>query len=292
MRALLVHLDSEVATVCRCWAVRRRDGRAFGFTDHDEDLAFEGVLFRADTGLTAEAMQQSTGLSVDNSEAFGALTDASVTEDDIRAGRFDGARVTAWLVNWAVPEERMLQFHGTIGEVRRVAGAFRAELRGLTEALNQPQGLVYQPNCSAVLGDRRCRFDLDRPGFAAEVPAEGVEHGKLLSFAGLRGFTDRWFEGGCVAVLSGAAEGLSGIVKNDRRRPDGRFLELWEALRQPLLAGDRLRIEAGCDKRPETCRGKFGNQANFRGFPHIPGEDWLMAHPARSGANDGGSLRG
>ena len=292
MNALIEHLTSGAASVCRCWAVRRRDGRSFGFTDHDGDLAFEGVLFRADTGLTAEALQQSTGLSVDNSEAFGALTDASVTEDDIRAGRFDGAEVSAWLVNWAAPEERMLQFHGTIGEIKRVAGAFRAELRGLTEALNQSQGLVYQTQCSAVLGDRRCRFDLDRPGHSVEVGAEGVEGGKQLSFAGLSGFEDRWFEGGRVTVLSGEAEGLFGVVKNDRLRPDGRLVELWEALRLPLIPGDVLRIEAGCDKRPETCRGKFDNFRNYRGFPHIPGEDWLMAHPSRSGVNDGRSLRG
>ena len=57
-----------------------------------------------------------------------------------------------------------------------------------------------------------------------------------------------------------------------------------------LVAGDLLRLEAGCDKRAETCREKFGNFLNFRGFPHIPGEDWLASYPVRSHRNDGGSL--
>lgn len=53
-----------------------------------------------------------------------------------------------------------------------------------------------------------------------------------------------------------------------------------------------VRVEAGCDKRMDTCQVKFANFVNFLGFPSIPGEDWLMSFPARSGVNDGGSLQG
>ena len=56
--------------------------------------------------------------------------------------------------------------------------------------------------------------------------------------------------------------------------------------------GDMVRIEAGCDRRAETCRLKFNNFLNFRGFPHIPGEDWVMSYPVSSARNDGGSLSG
>jgi uncharacterized phage protein (TIGR02218 family) len=93
------HLRTGVTTLCRCWAIWRSDDVTFGFTDHDCDLSFEGITFRADTGLSASALQQSTGLSVDNTEALGLLSAASVTEADIDAGRFDGAEVRAWLVN-------------------------------------------------------------------------------------------------------------------------------------------------------------------------------------------------
>ena len=75
-------------------------------------------------------MQQSTGLSVDNTEALGALSDAAIREADIEAGRYDGAEVRAWLVNWADVSARQLQFRGSIGELRRAGGAFEAELRG------------------------------------------------------------------------------------------------------------------------------------------------------------------
>ncbi|MDP4989929.1 MAG: DUF2163 domain-containing protein, partial [Marivita lacus] len=126
-------MGTGVTTVARVWEVRCRDGRRFGFTDHDLDLSFDGLVFRADTGMSAAAVQQGTGLSVDNTEAVGALSDASVTEADIAAGRFDGAEVTAWLVNWADVTARKVLFRGSLGEITRNGGAFTAELRGLTE---------------------------------------------------------------------------------------------------------------------------------------------------------------
>lgn len=284
------HMQTGLTNVARCWSVLRLDGTRLGFTDHDQDLGFDGVVFRADTGLTARALMQTTGLAIDNSEAIGALSAASVTEADISAGRYDGAVVEAWLVNWKDPEQRLMQFRGTMGEVMRVAGGFQAELLGLSEALNQPQGRVYQTPCSAVLGDGRCGFDFGVPGYVSERAAESVEDGAKFSFASFTGFDDRWFERGRLQVLTGAAAGLVGVIKNDRLDADGRLIELWDGLRAPIVPGDMLRFEAGCDKLAPTCRLKFNNFVNFRGFPDIPGEDWLMSYPVASGVNDGGPV--
>ncbi len=284
------HLGSGITNVCRCWAVVRSDGVSYGFTDHDRSLAFEGVDFKADSGLAAKALQQTSGLAVDNSEALGAISDAAITEEDISAGRFDGAEVRAWLVNWADLDQRVLQFRGTIGELRRSGGAFQAELRGLTEALNQPQGRVYQKPCTAVLGDKDCRFAFDVPGYVAEMAVEDVEEARIFRFAEISGFDARWFEYGRFVVLSGEAVGLVGAIKNDLQTEDGRVIELWEGFRAKIATGDLVRIEAGCDKRSNTCRLKFDNFLNYRGFPDIPGEDWLMSYPTSGGVNNGGSL--
>jgi uncharacterized phage protein (TIGR02218 family) len=287
--ALHQHLQSGATTVCRAWTVVRRDGTVMGFTDHDRDLVVDGVTCRADTGMTARALQQTTGLSVDNTEAVGALSDAALTEADLLAGRFDGAVVRSFLVNWMSPGDFVEQFRGTFGEIQRSGGAFRAELRGLSEALNQPQGQTYQPGCSAILGDGRCRFDLATPGYFVERAVEVVEDGRILSFATPGAFAERWFEHGRVVVLSGAAAGLVGVVKIDRIEGTGRRLELWQSIGAPLDAGDLVRIEAGCNKLAETCRTKFSNFLNFRGFPHIPGEDWLASYPVPGRPNTGQS---
>ncbi len=280
------HLDTGVTTLARAWVLRRRDGRVLGFTDHDRDIEVAGVTCKADTGLTARALAQTTGLSVDNSEALGALSDAAVTEADIAAGRYDGAEVEAWLVNWATPAQRLMQFRGNLGEITRVAGGFRAELLGLAERLNRPVGRAYQTACSAVLGDGDCRVDLAGPGFSGEGVVETAEDQKRLGLTGLEGFDDRWFERGRLTVLTGAAVGLIGIVKNDRPEAALRGIELWQALRAEIAPGDRVRLEAGCDKRPRTCRLKFGNMLNYRGFPDIPGEDRMLSVPV--GAETGG----
>jgi uncharacterized phage protein (TIGR02218 family) len=285
---LLTHLETGATNVCRAWAIDRADGVQFCFTDHDGDLQFDGMVFKANSGLTARAVQQSTGLSVDNTEALGALSDLAITESDILAGRFDGATLRSWQVNWANPSDRMLQFRGSLGEVTRAAGAFQAELRGLAEALNQPNGRSFQTACAAVLGDAACGFDLARPGYSEDLAVTEVKDQRLLRVPALA--ADRWYEKGRLRVLTGSAKGAIGIIKNDRIDAAGRLVELWQQIGGGLTPGDRVRLEAGCDKRADTCRLKFNNFNNFRGFPHIPGEDWLAAYPTSTSVNDGRSL--
>lgn len=288
--ALAAHLAAGTTTLCRCWAVARRDGVTLGFTDHDNDLVFDGVQFRADSGLTGQALQQTTGLAVDNGEALGALQSDAVTEADLVAGRYDTAEVRAWLVNWTNIAERHLLFRGTIGEVQTGGGGFRAELRGMTESLGQPMGRVYQRHCNARLGDAACAVDMASPAYSAEANVIDAVGGQALRLSGLSGYGADWFARGKLDVLSGAATGLSAMIKSDALDGAERRIELWQELRATLAAGDRVRVQAGCDKRAETCKAKFGNFSRFRGFPHIPGEDWLMAVPKSGGSNGGGSL--
>ena len=288
---LKAHLAGGATTLARAWAITRRDGVVLGFTDHDAGIIFDEVRFEPETGMTAKALSQSTGLSVDNTEGYGALRSDAISEGDILAGRYDGAEVRVWQVNWADPTQRALLFGGSIGELTRGEGAFTAELRGLSEALGARTGRVYHARCPAVLGDGECGFDTAQLGYRAEVVVESVEDARLFRFADMGDFADRWFEKGRATVLSGAAEGLVGVVKNDRLLPEGaRQIEVWQRFGAELRAGDLIRFEAGCDRRAETCRLKFHNFLNFRGFPHIPGDDWLMSYPVSGQSNTGESL--
>ena len=289
--ALKSHLEGGLTTLAHTWAIFRRDGSVLGFTDHDRDLSFDGIVFRADTGLSALSLAQSTGLSVDNTEALGALSDLSIREDEIEQGRFDGAEVQAWLVNWQDIEQRWMQFRGSIGELRRANGGFQAELRGLTEVLNRPLGRVYQKPCTAILGDAACQFDINAPGFSLDMAIESVEQSRVFRWDGVDGFEPGWFTRGRLEVLEGPAAGLWGMVKHDRLTGVNRMIELWEPIRSALALGTTVRLTAGCDKRSETCRLKFQNLANFQGFPDLPGDDWMLAVPKETGANTGGSRR-
>ncbi len=287
---LRAHLATGATTVARCWALTRGDGFRLGFTDHDRPLAFDGLAFRPDTGLAARAVVQGTGLAVDNTEALGVLSSDAVTEADIDAGRWDGAEVRLWHVNWADPSQRELRFRGHLGEIRREGASFQAELRGLTEALNRPGGRLYTRDCAATLGDAACALDTSAPRLSATLAA-GETDGGAFRLTGLSAFAPRWFERGRLHVLSGAAQGLSGSIRSDRQEGSVRILDLWQPIRATVAPADRIRLEAGCDRTAATCRGKFGNLANFRGFPFIPGEDWLLSVPVPASGNDGGQLR-
>jgi uncharacterized phage protein (TIGR02218 family) len=131
--------------------------------------------------------------------------------------------------------------------------------------------------------------NLSAPDYAAEVMVDEVDGGRLFGFGALGGYANGWFTRGRLRVLSGAAQGLVGQIKVDRPGGALRRIELWQELRAPVVAGDLVRVEAGCDKSLGMCRAKFGNVVNFRGYPHIPGDDWVTTYPQRTARNDGGS---
>lgn len=290
--ALQAKLDSGATTLCRCWRINRRDGISAGFTDHDRDLAFDGLVFAAGTGLDAAALESSTGLSVDNSQAIGALSAAGLTEADIHAGRYDGAEVYHWLVDWTEPSLRVLLFRGSLGEIRRGANAFEAELRGLSEQLNRTVGRTYMGSCDRVLGDGKCGFDLSAPGYTVAATVATVTDRRRFTVGGLSGIAENWFTHGQGLWTSGANAGVASDVKFDLLPGLDRSVELWVETPADIVSGDQVTLVAGCDKTPETCKGKFLNFLNFRGFPHIPGEDWAHAYPAQGGDHDGTSRNG
>ncbi len=276
------HLKTGSTTVCRAWRVRRKDGVVLGFADHDEDLTFEGVMFAARTGLTARALEQSTGMAVDNSEAFGALSDAAINEEDIQAGRYDDAEVTIFMVNWADVEQRDILFRGTFGEITRKGGAFSVELRGLAERLNIPTGKVYHPDCNASLGDDRCGIDLLVMDRTVNATLLHIDQGRVLIVPPYPHLPDGWFAHGLAMLTSGTGHDQVRFIRRDHEQDGGRVIELWQPFGLFPAPGDTLRLTAGCDKSASACKAKFGNFLNFRGFPHVPGDDWLRSNPARN----------
>jgi uncharacterized phage protein (TIGR02218 family) len=283
--ALKAHLNGEATTTCHCWRVTRRDGVVIGFTDHDRDLGFEGTVFLAASGFAASESAQSAGLGAEADEVAGGFSSAAIDEADLAAGRYDGARVELFLVNWALPEQHMRLSVREIGEVVRAGGQFRAELRSLTHRLNQPQGRLYNRRCDASLGDERCRVDLAAwRGEGAVV--EMIDRSRLL-VSGLAGFENGFFRQGRI----GFSGGLSAEVDAHERRSDGTaILSLWLPLEEDVEAGRAFTVTAGCDKTFATCRQRFSNQLNFRGFPHVPGADFAYSYADGERVHDGGPI--
>ena len=64
-------------------------------------------------------------------------------------------------------------------------------------------------------------------------------------------------------------------------------ITLLEALVRAIGLGDGFVIRAGCDKRLKTCRDRYANALNFRGFPNILGQDAVLRYAAKGDANQG-----
>ena len=285
------HLDSGATTLCHCWKLTRRDGTVLGFTEHDRELSFDGVTFAPQTGFTASAVASTADLSVPNLEAEGALSAQALEEADLAAGLFDDAAVEIWRANWQDPSQRVLLRRGHLGEVKRGALGFTAEIRGLAHRLNQNTGRLYQRMCDADLGDARCRVDLTDPahrGAGVVVEASGAA---AFRASGLGGFADGAFAGGRIVWTGGANAGRAIEVRAHRRVGALAVFDLWEAMGEPIVVGDAFAVTAGCDKSLATCRDRFANLANFRGHgAYMPGNDWVSTYPDRGGGHDGSSL--
>ena len=283
-------LDSGCTTLCRCWTLTRSDGVVQGFTDHDEDVILGGVTCAAGTGLTGSEATQKLGLAADTSEISGALAADTLNEDDLAAGRYDAAAVELWLTDWSEPALRVLIAKGALGEVKRDGAAFTAELRGSSDRLSQQTGRLFTTTCSADLGDARCKVDLTAAAYRCVGSVTSVTATSSFVADGLDAFDDGWFTAGKLTFTSGGNAGLSVEVKT-HRNTGSVSIDLWQAMPEPVAAGDAFSVTAGCDKAFATCHDRFANAVNFRGFPHIPGNDFVISYPVQGEpGHDGSSL--
>lgn len=159
---MTTHLGLEATSVATLWRVTRTDEQEFFFTDHDVDIEFEGIVYESAVGYNPTAVTNKVGLSVDELEVSGFLDSSSLTEADLRAGRFDFAEVKVSLVNWQNLADGQLQIRrGRMGEVTfSDSGLFQAELRGMAQAYSQQVVELFQSECRADLGDSRCKINL------------------------------------------------------------------------------------------------------------------------------------
>jgi uncharacterized phage protein (TIGR02218 family) len=288
---LAAHLAAGTTTLVRCLKITRRDDVIIGFTDHDRKLSFDGVDYEPETGMEASQSVTRLGMAVGGLDISGALTSDALNESDLEAGLFDDAKVELYCVNWQDVSERLHLATGYIGEVRRQDEVFIAEVRGISRALDVERGRRFAALCDADLGDVRCKVDLDDPQWKGEGEVLSLTDNRRFKVSGLESFASGFFRHGLLRWISGANTGLAMEVKAHRSDASGIAIELWQSMAKPVEASDAFTITAGCDKRFSTCKARFSNSTNFRGFPHMPGNDFALSYPSSGdGTHNGGSL--
>ena len=266
-----VWFASELETVATFWRIQRQDGVAFGFTSHDRDLWFDGIVHSASPGMVPSSIRRSADFEPDSAEVQGALTHESIAATDIAEGRFDGAHVRIGLVDWESGERETL-YRGTIGSVIEEAGRFTVELVSRKADLLRDPIPRTSPCCRALFCGPGCT--LSAASFTHEATVASIDPDEnSVSLTG--GPVPGDLVGGWLRWLSGPHAGRTmGIMASG---PAGLVLDT--PIDANIAPGLGVILREGCDHTLDTCSTRFGNAVNFQGEPFLPGNDLLSRYP-------------
>jgi uncharacterized phage protein (TIGR02218 family) len=260
----------KLTSLAFCWRLERSDGAGIGLTSHDFSLSNDGAAYRPTPGIVPAAVTRSLGLEPQSSEVAGALSHEALDEQDLAVGRWDGAAVRLFAMDWSAPESAVIDLiGGELGEVAIEGSGFSAELRGAASKLGNAVCPSTSPQCRAQFGDKRCRIDLAGRSRRAKIIAH--DSGELT----LDQPIDDRFLLGRLRYLSGANCGRSTVII----AVDETTVQVRDLPRGEIEPECLVELREGCDKRFETCVERFANAANFRGEPHLPGADLLTRYP-------------
>lgn len=274
--ALSNHLDGEVTTLASCWRVVRKDGREFYFTDHDQDIVFEGNTYEAESSYDRTAVANGSDMGVDNMDVAGILDSDKISEEDMRNGLFNRADVYVFIVNWMDPTQGALKVRrGWFGEVTITdTGQFTTEIRGLAQALSHNFIEVYSAECRADFCDARCKLNIAD----YEIPTT------VSAVLGRDAFT---IPAEVVIPSQGIVPGTARFVDGDNAgrtieiigyKTDTRMVELFEPAGYEIVPGTQVVLAPGCDGSLARCKS-YNNVINRRAEDYVPGNDELMKYP-------------
>ena len=262
--------DSPLTSVAFCWTLERNDGAGIALTSGDRQFSSGGITYQPEPGITPAAITRSLGLQPHSAEVSGALNAQALTDFDLSLGRWDFARISMMAVDWNAPDEQPIQLlSGELGEVSLSGDSFTAELNGGAAKLSAPVCPVTSAECRAELGDKKCRVDL--AGRTLRLRVSSAADNLILTDQSL----DERYLFGRLRYLSGANCGLQTVVL----AVNGTQLTVRDRARAAVGAGTVIEIREGCDKLFSTCVSRFANAVNFRGEPHVPGNDLLTRYP-------------
>ncbi len=276
-----------IAALSAFYFLTRKDGTQLGFTDWTADVKAGGVTYKAANGYSRTAMQQRADLAAPNFNVTGILSSDAITDEDVRAGLYNNARIQVWL---AVPTDPDFLTYGRIalpgaylGEIKIEDGVYTAEMRGWAYILQQSYIEVYTPTCRADFCDTRCK--LNAPDFTVTGTITGaitprVSFAMSAATVGAQVNVATDFSFGVCTFTSGKNKGLAVEVSTASYAPPiapGSTLDFSLYLPSPFLVtpGDTVSVLAGCNKTLAACQF-YNNVLNFRGEPFIPGANFLL----------------
>ena len=305
-------VDNMVTNFVMCCKLELTDKTVMAFTNCTEDLSIDKRLYKSSTFISATGAESTNNLSVDNLDISGILNSEEIKEQDLLKGRFDSADIEVFMTNVKNTSEKNIIMKGTIGEIKIDSGRFVAEVRSLTQKLQCKIGELYSSNCRASFGDGRCKVKLSEYTYYGKVETVDKKQNRQIFTAKLvkgklkfnlfsggllykrlnekKPFIDTvidfkdpkiiktsgYFDLGLIAWTSGSNNKLKMAIKSQHE--DQFILSL--PMGESIKVDDEFKVVAGCDKTFFTCCNRFKNSINFRGEPHVPGNDKILETPS------------
>ncbi len=225
--SLPANMQAQAATGSTTWArcvrIVTRDGLTIALTEHDRSLSVDlgdgkgTITYSPSDGVSLSAGRVGGDLAVDNIEIIGAVDDARIVPEDAHGGRFDGASVVLFELDWENPSGgQNIYFAGTVGEVRSSGDEFVFELRSIAALMQRPIAQTIGAMCRKSFGstaasertpNTACGVDLAPPSWQASTAYTATEDGDRLVGSRVKPTTaNGWWYRCTVAGTSGASE--------------------------------------------------------------------------------------
>jgi uncharacterized phage protein (TIGR02218 family) len=296
-------LSRSPSTLCLGVRIHRLDGWIGGYTTLPQDITLSDsvlpqdgpmppgnntLIYTSGAGLSPTTLSTKSSLSPDtiNLELLLDLPDgpvrSGITPLSVEQGRFRDAHVLLFTLDY---------FNLGLGpfEIRRCfiggsdinASTVQFEVESWSVRSRVQVGAVTTSTCRCRrVGDAQCQADMtlntsdtNFPRRVVNATVTGVTDERRFTVSAVSGYPANHFRYGRVLFLTGANAGLAGTTQQD----SSGFISLREPLLVNLSVGDKVTLEAGCDRTITTCKAKFNNVIHFRGEPRAPTLDQTVS---------------
>ncbi len=260
------------------WRIERQDGEIIALTDHDFDIEFEGEVYAAKSALTSSEVQAAIGLEAENSECLGGVDGDMIRLEDLKAGRFMDAHIRHFLFDFDNHRIEHEIFSGSISKLYFGETHFRAELTSDLDRLDYVFGRKFSKTCGVKFCSKECGLNSSNYCLRSEITK--IQGSRLEIEAQDFAFP---LDNGIIEFEGVNSNIAKAAIREFSDQGDIWIFELWRAPEFDPKIGDGIKINAGCDKTIEQCQETFANALNFRGFPHLPGEEILSRKAGENG---------
>jgi uncharacterized phage protein (TIGR02218 family) len=261
-------LADSSPSMARCFRIKLKDNSIIAFTEHRSELKIGNVLYKP--GCSFEENSGLRAFSDMTSNSYGVVSifdGVNIKKDEVFLGKFDGAEVNVFMVNYDHPEYGSISIISGFVDSLEISGEkIYFSVAGIMSVLEKTIGDVYSPLCRAKFCDKKCSLaaqDYTFYGAIASVASEIEFHSEDSP---IKDKAIDYFKYGYITFVDGKNAGSSVEIKQSSLGD----IVLNISPVNVMEIGNQFRLVAGCDKKFSSCGGKFGNAINFRGEPNLP----------------------